>query len=166
MKKKLFGISVIVLMFCVLAVSAHACSGKKGEKSSHFKLEDKFSYKAHLMLENQEEIGLTEDQIESIRALKLETKKSLIKQNAEIELLSVDMKAELYKDVIDVKALKKIVDKKYDFKKAKMNMVIDAYAKLKGVLDEGQRHFLKELWKEKKAAKGTYGEKPTCPMMK
>ena len=164
MSKKLLGIAVVVVFtVCVLSVQAHAY-GKKGEKSgAHFSLEEKVMKKAHFLMENQEEIGLSDEQIEKVRAAKLATKKSLIKLGAEIELLSIDMKSMLYQEAVDVKALKKLVDKKYELKKEKTNMLIDAYVKIKGELTEDQVKLMKDAWKEKK--KGWHDGKKGCPMM-
>ena len=166
MLKKTLGIGIIVVFgVCMLVVPAHACSGKGREKSSHFSLEEKVLKKAHFLMKNQEEIGLSDEQVESIKVVKMATKKALIKQGAEIELISLDMKSELYKDVVNEKALKKIVDKKYDLKKAKMNMLVDAYIKIKGELNDAQRQMMKEIWKKKKAEMGGHGGKMGCPMM-
>ena len=88
-----------------------------GKGRCHFGEEGKFYGTAMLILRNKEELGLTDEQVDKIKVLKVETKKSLIRQNAEIDIVSVDLKAAEWEDPIDTAAVNKLIDKKYDLKK-------------------------------------------------
>jgi len=113
-------------------------------------LESKFFYKAHKLLKHEEELGLSDKQIERIKDLKLTTKKDLIQKEAEIELLALDIKAQLYEEKVNLRAVKDLIDKKYELKKAKAKTLVEAYVTLKDVLNKVQKEKLKELYKERK----------------
>src|SRR3989338_5299836 len=57
-------------------------ANKGGEEQYQCPITAKFFKKAHFMLDNKEELGLSEDQVKSIKALKLEVKKAYIQQSA------------------------------------------------------------------------------------
>jgi hypothetical protein len=121
----------------------HGSTVKSMEK---WDLEKMLFYKAHFILGNQEELGLSEDQVKTIKSLKLETKKSLLRQNVEIEVLALDIKAKLWEHPIDREGINKLIDQKYELKKAKAKSLIDAFAKLKATLTEEQMKKGKEIW--------------------
>ncbi|MBU1925674.1 MAG: hypothetical protein KKB82_07125, partial [Candidatus Omnitrophica bacterium] len=115
MKKKM-AISmflVCLLMFGFAAANIYAFDGMNKGKMEKMDMEEKFFYKAHLILSGQEELGITDDQAKKIKELKTNTKKDLIRKNAEIEILGMDIKSAMYEDVIDTKAVNKLIDKKY-----------------------------------------------------
>jgi hypothetical protein len=76
-------------------------------------------------------------------------KKQLIQRNAEIEIIVIDIMHGLKQDKINVESLKKLIDKKYELKKAKNKYLVEKYAQLKGLLKQTQWDKLKEIWKEK-----------------
>ena len=47
---------------------------------------EKFFHFAHSILENHEELGLTDVDVKKVRDLKIGTKKSMIRNRAEVEL--------------------------------------------------------------------------------
>ena len=103
MVKKLIAAAFILTFLTASSHSsaAFADHGKMGMGCPHGKhmmggwhemgLKEKFFMKAHLLLESQSDLGLTDDQVKEIRQLKLEIKKSWIRQNAEIEILKQDI---------------------------------------------------------------------------
>ncbi|MFA6600979.1 MAG: hypothetical protein WCU74_08220 [Candidatus Omnitrophota bacterium] len=103
--------------------------------------------KAHFMMENAQELGLTDDKVEEIRKLKFETKKALVRQNAEIEVLGLDIMEKLHQDAIDVEAVNKLVDQKYELEKAQAKSLVGVLAKLKSQLSPEQAVKMRELWK-------------------
>ena len=104
--------------------------------------------KAHFLFKNKEELELTDKQVEEIKDLKISTKKDLIRKKAEIEILALDIKAQMYGDAIDTKAINELIDKKYELKKAKTKSLVEAYAALKKVLTKDQKKKIKELYKK------------------
>ena len=77
--------------------------------------------------------------------MKLRAKKKLIKDKADIEILSMDIIAKLHEDVINTKNINKLIDEKYDLKKQKTKSLIETYIELKNILTEDQREKLKTL---------------------
>lgn len=141
--------SVLVFAFAVSVGVAEANHGssKSGHKS--WGLEEKFFYKARYILKNEGELGLSEKQVDTLRTLKRETKKNLIQQKANIEVLAVDIKALLHGNPVDVNAITPLIEKKYTIKKEKAIGLVQAFAKLKSTLTEAQWKKMKELWKSK-----------------
>jgi len=157
----------VALMFSVMAVEALAYDGGKA-KGQHEGLEGKFSGKAHMVLKNQDELDLTDKQIKEIKKLKIETKKDLIQKNAEIDIIALDIKAEMYGKQIDTDAVDKLIDKKYDLKKEKAKSLVRACAGIKEILTSEQKDKLKDIWKKCKKEmmkKSMMKGKMKCPMM-
>lgn len=119
-------------------------------KWHQMRLDDKFFHKAHFVLIFADEIGLSEEQIDAIKALKHETKKKLIQYEADIEVLALDIKAKLYeKPPLDVEGTHALVDQKYEIKKAKVKHLVSSFAELKSIVTEEQWIKLRNVWKEK-----------------
>ena len=136
---------LIAVMSSFLVTTVYADCDKK---SSHHKygLDTKFFHKIHVVLKNQEDLGITDEQIEKIKTLKLNLKKNLIKQKAEIDLVKVDIKSELWEDPIDKERVYKLIDQKYKQKKEKAIAVIDAYDMFKKILTEDQKKKLRAIY--------------------
>ena len=108
---------------------------------------EKFFNFAHLILENYEEIGLTDEDAKKVRELKVGTKKGLIRNTAEAELLMVDIISSLYADKQDVAEINRLVDKKFEIKKAGMKKLIAAFVGIKKLLSKEQMKQLKAICK-------------------
>lgn len=143
---------ILVLIASYLLPVAYAYDSKK-TKGYHCGLKDKLFRKAHFILKNQEELGLSDEQVKKIKNLKLEAKKDLIKKKAEIDVIAVDIKAKMWEDAVDTEAVNKLIDQKYELKKAKTKSLMEAYAALKSILTEEQKKKLKDLWKKCKKKK-------------
>lgn len=160
MGKKIMTLALVMSFLALVALPAAVQADKHGRKMGcqrcQYKgkghkekgLDEKIFYKAHFLMKNQEELGLSDEQVEKIKDLKVDVKKDLIKKDAEIEILAVDIKAKLYEDKIDVKAINKLVDQKYEIKKEKAKTLVEKYAALKGMLSEEQMGKLKGLFKK------------------
>ena len=142
-------ITAIVVSFGFIG-SSYAFSSRDKGGHHEMKLSDKFFHKAHFLLMNEKELGLSEDQVQAIKDLKHETKKYYIMQAAKIDVIKVDIKSELYTYPIDVEAIDPLVDQKYDLKKAKAKYIIKAFADLKAVLSQEQYDKMKEIWYSQK----------------
>lgn len=153
MKKKTLLTILTALIIFSLAVPGGYADMKKGCMMGGMKmgqqkegLEAKFYSKVKFMLTNYEELGLTDKQIEAIKALKFKVKRDLIKTDADIDIAKVDMKVELWKDKYDLNALDKIIDRKYDLKKEKAKYLVKAIADLKSILTDEQMKKAKSMW--------------------
>lgn len=138
--------SVLAIQPAALAYDGRKCSDC-GRKMG---LDDKFFGKVSFLMDNEEELGLTEEQIDKISSLKWDTKKSLILKQAEIDVIALEMKSGLWQDTIDAPALSKLAEKKYDLKKDKAIKLIESYAALKQILTNDQRDMAKKIWKQQK----------------
>ncbi|MFH1847184.1 MAG: hypothetical protein ABH869_06495 [Candidatus Omnitrophota bacterium] len=146
-------LTAVVLVSSILTMNVYAdgCGKMCGKmKSGHMNLEEKFSCKALFIMENEEELGLSEQQIDSIKELRMTAKKDIIRKKAEIDIVGLDIKKELWEDTINVAVIDALIDQKYDFKKEKQKILIKAYASLKNVLTEDQKQKMKNIFKQKK----------------
>ena len=115
--------------------------------------EGMFFHKAHSLLDNEAELGLTDDQVQAIRGLKIEARKTLITQEAQIEVLKLDLRSLLDQDTVDTAAAGLLIDQKHEIEKAMAKDLVADFAKLKSVLTAEQRQKMKALWKEKRKSK-------------
>ena len=142
---------VIVGSFLVMPNAYARYSGdSSGYHDKHkMHITDKFFMKAHFVLIHKDEIGLTEDQVNQIKDLKVAIKKDVIRKGAEIEVIMLDVWSELHKKQVDISAVNTFLDKKYELKKEKTKGAASAYVKLKGILTEDQMTKVKSLWYKK-----------------
>lgn len=137
----------LALVFGGLATGAAAFDhGKKDGQQMNF--EEKFEKKLKIIFSNEDELGLTEAQMAKIKDLKIKTKKDLVKVNAEIDLVALDMKAEMWKDSADINVINKLIDKKYDLKKQKAKSLVAACMGIKDILTKEQQAAMKKLYKK------------------
>jgi len=143
----LIGIVALVLMF---SFSQNAFSkGSCGKKSSHCKSsKSKSACKAYFYIKNSDELGLKDEQIDKLKALGFAAKKDLIKRKAEIEVIAIDIMALKHADTVDLAAINKLIDKKYDLKKEKAKAMVASEVQIKNVLTDSQKEKVKDLWKQ------------------
>ncbi|MFC1703205.1 Spy/CpxP family protein refolding chaperone [Candidatus Omnitrophota bacterium] len=161
MKKRLAVVAVLVVALMLGAVTVEVFARDHGKKESkQWNLEEKFSHKVKFLMKKQEELGLSDEQMQTIKDLKVATKKDLIMKKAEIEILAVDIKAALYQDAVDIDAVNALIDKKYELKKQKAKALVNTCATLKSILTKDQKAKMKQIFKEMKK------EDSSCPMKK
>ncbi len=146
-KRKLMWLGVVVLLLVVFsAPGLYAAECSHGKKEGHgCDFGKKVLGKMHLAMANQEELALSEDQYQKIKALKIATKKDLIRNKAEIDLLAIDMKSKLSEDTIDVVGINKLIDQKYELKKARAKALVEACVKFRSMLTDEQKQKLKKM---------------------
>jgi len=149
MKCKFVLIALMAFAIAAMPILAYAGGHDKGGPDFSKMLLSKMG----LALKNKEELGLTDQQEKDIKKIKTDTKKSLIKQGAEIQLVCIDIKALMWEDKIDTKAVNSLIDKKYDLKKEKAKMLIASCAQFRGILTDEQSKQIKALWKKCKMGK-------------
>jgi len=147
MRRIAFAVTVVgILVALTPSGQSWASHGSGSNYHSKAGLEEKFFHKAHMILWNKDELGLSEEQTDQIAALKREAKKDIIRKSAEIDILKIDIRSKLYDNPVDVTAIHALIDQKYEIKKAKSKALVNALAKLKASLNEAQ-------WKQLKALK-------------
>ena len=119
---------------------------------------EKFFHFAHSILENHEELGLTDVDVKKVRDLKIGTKKSLIRNRAEVELLMVDIISSLCQEKPDISAINKLIDKKFDVKKAGMKKLIAAFVEVKKLLSKEQMKQVKAICKSEGHSQAKEGQ--------
>jgi len=124
------------------AVFADGC-GKGGSKGCELLM------KIKMMIMHKAELGLTDEQVDKLADVKHAVMKDVIRMDAESDVLDVDIKALLWKDTVDVEALKPLVEKKYGIEKDIKLRCIQALADAKKVLSAEQNKKLKDLCVEK-----------------
>lgn len=119
---------------------------------------EKFFHFAHSILENHEELGLTDVDVKKVRDLKIGTKKSMIRNRAEVELLMVDVISSLYQEKPDISAINKLIDKKFDVKKAGMKKLIASFVAVKKLLSKEQIKQIKAICKSESHSQSKEGQ--------
>ena len=162
MKKAWMAAAVVMLGLCLAGTSVYAERHMKKEKGKmHHSgmmgkgdcqkgmdkkgMKMKFMHKAKWILANGEELELSDDQQTRIEDLMTSTKKSLIKQDADIKTVGVDFWDTLSGHKIDVGAANNLIDKKYDLKRKRAKSLVKAYADLKQILTEDQYEMMKKM---------------------
>ena len=138
---------LIIILSCFLVTSLYADSCKKS-RNDGYGLQTKFFHKIHVVMNNQDELGITDEQCEKIKTLKMDTKKDLIRREAEIDIINVDIKSKLREDTIDTTSINKLIDQKYDLKKAKSKALVNAFASFKNILTDEQKEELSKIDKK------------------
>ncbi len=155
MKKYIYPVVVVFMLAALLSCAAEVrADGECGkmrmhQKSDKMDMGEMLFRKFHMILENAKELGLSEQQIESVKSLKLKTKKDMITKEAEIDLVALDVKTELWKDAIDVNVINPLIDRKYDLKKEKTKILVAAIAEIKKTLSKDQMDKLKAMHEQK-----------------
>ena len=148
--KKLFAIFALVSFVLATTPQAMAYSGCGSKKGKHGSpsLEDKLLKKFHMDIICQTDLNLSDEQVEKIKDLKIKLKKDLVQKKANIDLLVIDIKALLWKDVIDQGAINKLIDQKYNIKKQKAKALVASYSNFKTILSDEQKAKFKDLMYE------------------
>lgn len=141
---------VLMLLVCFALSTTYVYAEHGMKKDPKGDLESKFYHKMMTVIKNQEELGLSDEQVKKLKDLKLTTKKEEIRKKAEIDMLAIDIKAGMWEDAIDINVVNALIDKKYELKKEKAKALVAAYVALKSVLTEEQQEKLKGLCKRGK----------------
>lgn len=142
-------VSAICLLTVIFAISAYADGYDKGGQHGS-SIKKKFFKKIGLVCRNQEELGISDDQFDQIKDLKIATKKSIIKKKAMVDITSVDIKTALWNEPVDTEAVTELIKKKYGFKVQRELVLLKAYVALDNMLTQEQKDTLKGLCKTRK----------------
>lgn len=126
---------------------SQSCCSKQDQGCSYGKKSEEcpVMQKAHCLLESKEELGLSADQVKKIQDLKLNLKKEMIRKEAELKVLKVDLMAAMKSDDWDVDAMNKLIDQKFDLKKQMMKSGVAAKGQLMSILTDDQKAKMEEL---------------------
>jgi hypothetical protein len=121
--------------------------GKDKDEEYKCKITEKLIDKAKFFLKNADEIGLTEEQVNTIKAIKSQAKKSNIRAEADMKVFEMDLKDKLSESTLDLEGLNAMIDKSAEGWKESAKAMVSDYAKLKAVLSDEQMKKAKEIWK-------------------
>ncbi|MBF0216589.1 MAG: Spy/CpxP family protein refolding chaperone [Candidatus Omnitrophica bacterium] len=157
MNKMVF-LALIAFLFSMTTVHSFAggygkgscqCDCNGGSKcDAEPTLEDKFMCKVHMIYGNMDELALTAEQQTALKDLKIGFKKDMVRKEAEIEIMAIDIKSKLWEDKIDTKTVNELVDKKYEIKKEKTKNTVKAMADLDAILTAEQNAKIKDMCKK------------------
>ncbi|MBU4304948.1 MAG: Spy/CpxP family protein refolding chaperone [Candidatus Omnitrophica bacterium] len=135
------GIIAVGMMF---SVNGYAYGGKRHSKNAHdFNKSISGSICRILMCEDI--LNLTAEQKDALKDLQYKMKREKISRKADIDLVALDIMNAMQKEVIDTKAINKLIDRKYDYKKEIMKSKVEAYAKIQGILTPEQKAVLNDM---------------------
>jgi Spy/CpxP family protein refolding chaperone len=120
-------------------------------------IQTKFFKTVRLIYLYQDELKVSDEQLAKIKELKVALKKDLIRKKADIKIIKIDIRSLLQEHEVDIEAVNRLIDQKYEIKKAKSKMVVESYAKLKKVLSKEQMDNLKEILRGQKKMRMTRG---------
>ncbi len=154
MKKSFLTFLALALMLTSTAFygvsKAYACgkddgqcplkNGRGGE-SNHdgCPIVKKFLMTAHEYLEHRKQIGLSEQQVSDIKGMKLEMKKSMIRNMANMQVFMLDMKQQLSATTLNSEAINSMIDQQMSTMAAGAKETVAAYVKLRSVLTADQQ---------------------------
>ena len=121
------------------------CPMGMAREHSQCPITGKFMKKTQFLLENKSEIGLSDDQVKTIKELKLQMEKSEVQQRADRETFMLDLKSMLAEDKIDVEDASKLIDGNFDAASIAAKSDLATYAKLKSLLTPDQVTKMKAL---------------------
>lgn len=109
----------------------------------------KILQKSKFLLEHADAIGLSEQQVADIKAIKLDTKKTSVRIAAEMKVFELDVQAKLSAPNLDVEGLNAMIDTASQGMSTGAKASIATYAKLRSLLSEEQQKKAKELWNKR-----------------
>ena len=167
MKKSFLALSIAALLVLgsLAAVPASAYAHGDGCEGSHCAMMQheggkehggcpiaaKFFKKAHHLLENQQELGLSDQQVSDIKALKFTMKKSEIQNAAAMQIFMLDVEQKLSEPKVDTAAISALIDSQAAAMASSAKESVGAYTKLMGILTPEQVKKMKEIWLEHEA---------------
>lgn len=140
-KIRMHAVMVAVVLSAGLVLSPNVFAFRGMDKHSGDAWEDT----ASLVLAHQAMLNLSGEQVAKIEDVDLKTRKAMIKAEADIKIMALDIQSEMKKDVIDIKEVNKLLDQKYALKKEKAKTGVGAYAAVKALLTPEQKSILKDL---------------------
>jgi len=123
----------------------HCCKQDEGHPGGGF------------FLRLRQQLGLSEDQVAKLSALKSETAKQAIRTKADVEILRIELRELMHKDNVDVKAVDAKINKIGDLQTALRRAEVHARLEARNVLTEEQLKKLHELKGKRRKHRGDRG---------
>ena len=130
------------------AMGSKECKMDGGQDKSQCPIASKLMMEAHEILEHKTDLALTDDQVKTIKDIKLESKKDATRQGADMKIFMMDLQSKLQGEKLDVEGTNALIDQNFAAFSSAAKANVAAYAKLKAVLTTEQSAKLQSLWKE------------------
>ena len=139
--RKLFLVAILLLLSAGFVFAEH---GMGMGQSKHMKMKHKMGLvKQVLMMANY--LGLSNEQLEKLTVLDIDSQINMIKDKAAIEVANLELKKLLRNYNADKIAIDTVIDKLYDLKKTKKKNLIITHFEVISILTEVQFNKLKML---------------------
>jgi len=145
MKKLTLAVMLVFGLMLGNPTGAQACpkcsqdSGKNACKIAKLKKE------AVLLLTHKEHLALTDEQTNKIKDVKHQAMKDIIQQNANIDVIMIDVQSAMWKEKIDLEQVNKLIDSKYGAKVKIAKAYVKAVSDIQSVLNDEQRKKVQEI---------------------
>lgn len=111
---------------------------------------------------HRDSLKITEEQMDQIKDIKKAATKKLIKLRADKDIVKVDLKSEMWEEMIDVDRVNDLIEQKYSIKTTTSKVYVQAVADIQQVLNEEQRKMAKHIAIQKKMGHGHSHAKSCC----
>lgn len=153
--KKSAGLLIAALFLTLIgsnfqALAEHGHGRGHEEEKYACPITSKLMKKGHFYLENQTELGLSEEQVTKIKQIKHEAKKAHLRQMAEFQIAALDIQHALSQPQVDADALYVLIDRNSASMSQAAKDTVSAFISLKAVLTGEQQTKVRELWREAK----------------
>ncbi|MBD3296664.1 MAG: hypothetical protein GF392_04790 [Candidatus Omnitrophica bacterium] len=138
--------TALTLLVMVFVSTAAFAAGDKAGYAAKKGMEGRLFCKIKTMMVHQDELGLSEEQIKKIEALKFATKRELIRKKADIAMARVEICQKMSGDKIDIPEVESLVDLKYGYKSEKAKALVKSCANLRDILTVEQMKKFKKIW--------------------
>ncbi len=139
--RKLFLVAILLLVFAGFAFAQHGM----GKGMMHgMGMESKMGL-VHQVLIMADYLGLSNEQLEKLTVLDIDSQINIIKDKAAIEVANLELKKLLRNYNADKIAIDTVIDKLYDLKKTKKKNLINTHFEVISILTEVQFNKLKML---------------------
>ena len=152
MRKHAVVIIGLILALGFMQSPAFAERGEGRGPGKHHQREagEKFFRIVHMADQHQDELNVSDEQLTKLRTLKHDLQKHLIRTQADIDIIAMDIRALLKQGEVNVKEANALIDRKYDIKKENAKKVVGAFAELKKILTTDQMEKMKEIARERR----------------
>jgi len=149
MNKKVWRIIFLVLIVALFSAS----NGYSALEYKHYKetgrvqgLEDRFFNKIQFLLKNKKELGLTPAQTAKINDLKTDIAKKLMKNDAQENVLKVDVGTGLWEAPPNTPVIDELVGKMHELQQEDTKTLLNGFYKIHEILSAEQNKEYKNLW--------------------
>ncbi|MEA3489394.1 MAG: hypothetical protein U9R44_03505 [Candidatus Omnitrophota bacterium] len=148
-KRVLIVLVLTAMMFFIgTCVTLAQKSGRYGPGvSTGQDLEHRFFSEVNLAMNSSMALELSDEQVKQIKDLSKEVSKSLIRQDADIQTLTVEINTLMWEVPVNTEMITPLVAQKHELEKKKSQYLVSVHDKLIKIYTKNQLEKLKDLYK-------------------